>query len=152
MRPDHGGHTAIEASAECLLLRCGFGMDVDENRVCAEFQGTRRHFALDGLKRIVEWFHENASLRVQNQDVCAVGRPEKSGPAARHANREIQRPEKAFLAGNEDQRLPLIPHVVSGCHDVGARVEKVLKNRFGDAKAAGRVLAIHNDKVGGKAL
>ena len=56
------------------------------------------------------------------------------------------------MAGNEDKRLPLIPHVVSGCDDVGARVEQVLKNHLGDAEAASRVLAIHNDKVGGNAL
>ena len=56
------------------------------------------------------------------------------------------------MAGNEDKRVALVPHVVSGCHDVGARIQQVLKNHFGDAKAARRVLAIHNDEVGGKAL
>ena len=57
---------------------------------------TRRHFALDSLERIVERFHENASLHVQNQHVCAVGRLEKSGPAAGRACRKFSGLRSAF--------------------------------------------------------
>ncbi len=150
--PDHGRNTAIESSAKRLLFRCGFGMEVDKNDVCAQLQGTRRHFALDGLKRIVERIHENASQRVQNQHVCAIGRPVKSGSTSGRARRKIQRAEEAFLTGNENKRIPLIPNMVPGCDHIGARVEQVLENHLGDAKAARRVLAIHDDKIGGETL
>ena len=53
---------------------------------------------------------------------------------------------------DEDQRLPLIPHMIAGGHDVGAGVEQLGQDLLRYAEAAGGVLAIDHDEIRGIAL
>lgn len=47
----------------------------------------------------------------------------------------------------EDHRFLLVPDVVAGGHHVGAGVDRLEEDVFGDAEAAGGVLAVDDDKV-----
>ncbi len=51
------------------------------------------------------------------------------------------------MALDIDKRFFLIESVVAKRDRVRAGVEQVFQDGFGDAKAAGRVLAIHDDEV-----
>jgi hypothetical protein len=47
----------------------------------------------------------------------------------------------------EVNNLALVPDVVAGGDDIDAEIEKLLGQRWGDAKTGGRVLAIRDDEV-----
>ncbi len=70
-----------------------------------------------------------------------------AGAAPGRALGEIGRPQEALLARREHQRLALVPDMVAGGDDVGAGVERLAKDFFGDAEAAGGVLAVDDDEI-----
>jgi hypothetical protein len=43
--------------------------------------------------------------------------------------------------------LALIEHVVARRHHIGARIEQLDQDRFGDAEAAGCLLAVHHHEI-----
>ena len=67
--------------------------------------------------------------------------------ASRRAGGEIGRPDQARLALDEHQRLALIERVIAERHGIDAHGEEFLENILGEAEAAGRVLAIDDDKI-----
>ena len=51
------------------------------------------------------------------------------------------------MALDEHERLALVEHMIARRHHVGAGVEQLEENLFGDAEAACRVLAVHHHEV-----
>jgi hypothetical protein len=86
-------------------------------------------------------------LRVDYQHVGTVRRLEQAYTLSRRALRKIERPQQTVLTFDEDQRLALIPDVIAGGDNVCAGIEKLIRDDFGDAEAAGCVLAVHHDEV-----
>src|SRR5262249_8013284 len=81
-----------------------------------------------------------------DERTLAVFGVDQRGAATRIMAREIQGADQARRALDEDQRLLLIPGVVAQRDGVGAGVEQLLVNGFGDAKATRRILAIDDDQ------
>ncbi|MCY1300295.1 hypothetical protein D9M70_498560 [compost metagenome] len=47
----------------------------------------------------------------------------------------------------KDDRFLLVPDVIAGRHHVGAGVDRLEKDVFGDAETAGRILAVDDDEI-----
>ena len=106
-------------------------------------------------KRVVQLrLHEGAALQIQNRD---RERTFHLGPGALdfkdaaavsgHLRRIIQRAQKTFFAGQQLHHFLLVPQMVTAGDDVHAR-RKNFRRGFGrDAGAAGRVLAVGDDKI-----
>src|SRR5262249_2840101 len=108
--------------------------------------------SLDGPERVVEIAHEDPAHGVDHEDIAAVRSLEQAGSPPRRSLREIDRPQQPVVALDEDQGLALIPDVIAAGDDVGARVEQLGQDLLGDAEAAGSVLAVDHDEVGGVSL
>ena len=67
--------------------------------------------------------------------------------AAGGAGRIVDRPDEFRRALDENQRFLLVPGMIAERDGVGAGVEQFGVDRLGDAKAAGRVLAIDHDQI-----
>ena len=52
------------------------------------------------------------------------------------------------MALDEHQRLALIPDVIAGRHHIGAGIEQLGQDLFGNAETPGGVLTIDDDEVG----
>ena len=59
----------------------------------------------------------------------------------------IGRPDQARLALDEDERLALVEGVIAERHRVDADGQELLEDRFGEAEAAGGVLAVDDDEI-----
>ena len=130
-----------------LLLAGRLGVEVDDDGVGARLQRAGGELAVDGAEGAVELGHEDAAHGVDDEHVGAVPGLEEAGALPRRAGREIDRPQETGLALDEDEGLLLIEGVVAERHHVGAGVEEVAEDGFGDAEAPGRVLAIDDDEV-----
>ena len=107
--------------------------------------GAGRQFLIDAGERIVERVHEDAAHHVDDEDPAAVLGFDQVGAAARRARRVVGRADQPRLALDIDQRLALIERMVAERHRVGARIDQLLADRFGDAETARRVLADDDD-------
>src|SRR5205085_9189379 len=63
------------------------------------------------------------------------------------AGRIVERPDQTRRALDEYERLALVPCVVAERDHISARVDEFPIDHLGDAKAAGGVLAIDDDKI-----
>src|SRR5208283_5493217 len=68
-------------------------------------------------------------------------------PPPRRSGRIVGGTDEARLALDEDQGLPLVESVIAKGHGVDACGEELLKDRFGEAEAAGGVLAVDDDEI-----
>ena len=84
---------------------------------------------------------------VDDEHARAVPGGEDVGAAARRAGRIVDRAQEPVVAVGEGERLALVPDVVAGGHAIGAGREQLLQDLFGDAEAAGGVLAVDDDEV-----
>ena len=110
-------------------------------------QRTSRELALDRGKRIVERIHEDAAHGVDDENARAVLGLDHRHAAARRSGRIVDRPDQFRRALDEHQRLFLIPGVIAERDRVGAGIEQFAIDRFGDAEAAGRILAIDHHQI-----
>ena len=67
--------------------------------------------------------------------------------AARRAGRVVGRPDEPGLALDEDERLALVEGVVAKRHRIDADGAEILEDGFGEAEAAGGVLAVDDDEI-----
>ena len=144
---DHQAHAAVAEKAHRLLLAGRFAMHVDDDGVGGGLERTGREFVLDRGKRIVERVHEDAAHGVDDQRALAVLGADQRGAAAGRALGIVHRPDQARRALDEDQRLALIPGMIAERDGVGAGVDQFVVDRFGDAEAAGGVLAVDHDEI-----
>src|SRR5262249_16494353 len=110
-------------------------------------EGEGAEFALDGSEGIVEGIHKNTSHDIDHQHMCAVLGLDEGRAATWRAGREIDRTQKPGRALDEYERLLLIPRMIAPSHRISRGMEKLVVERFGDAEAAGGVLAIDGDEV-----
>ena len=122
-------------------------MKIDEDGIGATLQAAGFELMVDGVEGAIEIAHEHAAHGVHHEHVGAVRGLVKTGTPARRPFGKVEGSQHAVVALDEDKRLALIPNVVAGGDDVGARIEKVDEDRFGNAKPAGRVLAIDHDEM-----
>ena len=147
MGADHQADAAIDEKAHRLFLTGRLAMHVEHDGVGAGFERAGGEFTLDGSERIVERVHEHAAHGVDHQRALAVFGVDQSGAAAGRALGIIDRADQARRALDEHQRLALVPGVIAERDGVGAGVDHFVVDRFGDAEAAGRILAVDNHKI-----
>ena len=123
-------------------------MEIDHHRVGLFAERTGGQLALARLERIVELgMHEHPAHDVGDQHARAVLGDIDAGAAPWRALWKIRGPEKPLLARREGKRLALVPDMIAGGHHVGACGDRLAENLFGDAEAAGGVLAIDDDEI-----
>ena len=147
VRADDQARLAVGEMAERPFLAGRFGMKVDDRCVAHLAERAEAELALDGGERIVERVHEDAAQDVDDQKAGAIRTLDDGRAASRRAWGEIGRPDQARLALDEHQRLALIERVIAERHGVDADGEEFLENSLGEAEAAGRILAIDDDKI-----
>ena len=148
------GDFAVEVPAHGDFFAGGFSVEIDDN-----------DFGLDsgeeigcGVKGVVGPAHEDLAHEVEYCVWLPLVGPVRDCPfedtIAGEAGLHICRAEDAtgaFLAvgwdGEVVEQFALVPHVVAGCHDVGAEVEELLGDLGGNAEAAGGVFDIHDGEV-----
>jgi len=77
----------------------------------------------------------------------APPRPRRDWRRAPACRRDNWRADEPRLALDEHQSLTLIKGVIAECDRVGAGGEELVADRFGDAEAAGGVLAVDDDEI-----
>jgi hypothetical protein len=103
--------------------------------------------AADGAEGIVERLHEHPAHGIDDQRPRAALGIDQGGAAAGGVARKIQRSNQTRRALDEHQRLFLIPGVVTERHRIGAGVDEIVVDGFGNAKTTGGVLAIDDDQI-----
>ena len=68
-------------------------------------------------------------------------------PRPGRAGRVIGRPDEPGLALDEDERLALVEGVVAKRHRIDADGAEIVEDGFGEAEAAGGVLAVDDDEI-----
>src|SRR6266516_2932521 len=104
-------------------------------------------FALVAGERVIQGVHEDAAHGVDDEHARAVLRVDHCHAAAGRAGGIIdwaQQPRRAF---DENQRLLLVPGVVAAGDHVGAGIDEFLVDGFGNAEAAGGVLAVDRHEI-----
>src|SRR4051794_29123293 len=147
VRADDEAGAAVTEEADTLLLAARFAMEVDDDGVSRNAERTGAELALERREGIVERRHEDAAERVDDQRMLAVLGLDQRGAAAGRAARIVRRPHKSLRALDEHKGLALVPGVIAERHRVGASIEKLLIDRFGDTEAAGGILAVDDDEI-----
>ena len=109
--------------------------------------GQGSELALDDGERIVERVHEDAPEDIDDQEPRALRAFDHRGAPARRASGVIGWPDQAGLALDKHKRLALVEGVIAERHRIDADGAEFLKNGFGEAKAAGGVLAVDDDEI-----
>ena len=124
-----------------------FGVDVDDRGVAPLAERAEAELALDDGERIVERVHEDAAEDIDDQEPRALRALDHRGAPSRRAGGVIGRPDQARLALDEHERLALVEGVIAERHRIDADGAEFLENGFGEAKAAGGVLAVDDDEI-----
>src|SRR5216683_4433489 len=149
---EDGGDAAVEVPAEGYFFAGGFAVEVEEDDL-----GFDLAEELVGLAEgVIAGGHEDAALEVHDGVGLAGGQLALVEAEAGGADGIVGGAEDAAAAdvgvgghGHVLKDLFLIPDVVAGGDDVGAKVEELLRDGGGDAEAAGGVLAIDDEEVDG---
>ena len=147
MGADHEAGAAVAEEADALFLAGCLAVEIDHDRIRRRAQGTGLEFAVKRREGIVERRHEDAADGVDDQRALAAFGVDQRRAAARRADRKIRRPNEPRRALDEHQRLALIPGMIAERDRVGTGVDEFLVDRFGDAEAAGGILAIDDDEI-----
>ena len=151
VRADDGRRAPVDEIAERLLLARRLGVEVDDDRVGPVLQPARADLGVDRAERAVELGHEDAAHGVDDQHLGAGRGLEHGGAAPRRAFGIVDGTDEPLVALDENERLLLIEGVVAQRDDVGAGLQQIHEDRFRDAEAARRVLAVDDDEVEGEA-
>ena len=147
MRADDQAGAPVEMMRHGEFLAGRLGVDVDHHGVAAETERTGPDLPLHPGEGIVERVHEHAAHDVHHQDAPPVGDLDQRRAAPGRAGGVVERSDQARLAFDEDERLALVEGVIAERHGIGARVDEIGADGLGDARAAGRVLAVHHHGV-----
>src|SRR5262249_52823123 len=91
--------------------------------------------------------HENATHGIDDQRALAVLCVDQRGAAAGRAFGIVEWPDQPWRAFDEHQRLALIPGMIAESDRICAGIYEIIVDDFGNAEAAGGVLAIDHDKI-----
>ena len=139
-----GSSRASDVVRHRHLLARRLGVEVDEHGNVLRNLGED---SVDRLERTVDGLHEDASLHVDDGEL-ERRRGYKRPPAARAFGGEVRGPDDALKGANLPGKLLLPPGVVAKRDRIGARIENLLRERRGKARARRAVLGVHDD--GGK--
>src|SRR5262249_50746743 len=114
----------------------------------AERAGRKLRF--NGTKRIVERIHEDSTHGIDDEDALAATRFEEPRALSRRARRVVDRPEDTVFVVDEPEDLLLVGPMIARRQNVDSGREQFVRDRARQAKAAGRVLAIGDDKIEAK--
>lgn len=146
---DKAGAAVAMVAHGHLLARC-LAMHVDDDGIGhgAERHGIER--GIDGLERIDQCLaHEDIALRLDDADAATIWQGIEMGALARRIGRWriVQRAQEARLALDICHGLALVPGMVAEGEAVGAGTEEIVRDGFGEAKTAGRILGIHDNEI-----
>src|ERR1700691_2418673 len=147
MGADHEARPAVAEITHGLLFACRLGVHVDDNRICVPAKLARGQFVIDRGKRMVEWIHKDAAHGVDHERVAAVLGWNERGAAAWSPRWIVDRTNEFRCSLDEDQRFFLFPGVIAERDGVGAGFEQLFIDGFGNAEAAGRVLAVDDNEI-----
>ena len=122
-------------------------MHIDYDRIGMVAQTASIQFPLQRRKRIVERVHEHASHYLDDKHLRTVASHLHGCAPPRCSRGIICRTHQFILPLYEYQSFALIPGMVAKCHHVGSRIEKVVKDIFGDAEPSGRVFTVDHNKM-----
>ena len=122
-------------------------MKIDQNRIRHLAQRCFGHHPINSGERIIKRVHIKPRHGVDDENTGAgLGFNHCGAPSGR-CRRIIDRTQQFWLAFDKNQRLALIKRVVTERDRVGTRIEKIVADRFGDAKATRSVLAIDHHTI-----
>ena len=148
MGADDEARPPIDEMRETHLLAGRLGMEVDHHRIGLFAERAGGKLALARLERIVEFgMHEHTAHDVGHHHARTVLGQINARTPAGCPLRKIGGPQEPVFARREIQRIAVVPDVIAGGHDIGARRNRRLENLLGDAETAGRVLAVDDDEI-----
>src|SRR5215468_7279144 len=147
MRADDEARAPIAEVAHCLLFARSLAMDVDDDRVCRLLQWADGKLPLNRRERVVERVHEDAAHCIDDEYARAILGLDQRDTATGRAGGIIDRAQQLRRPFNENQRLLLVPGVITASDHVDTGIDEVLVDGFGDAEAARGVLAIERDEI-----
>src|SRR5580704_11229205 len=147
MGANHESGATIAEKSHCLFFARRLAMKIDDDSVGAAPKRTSRQFAVYCGERVVEWIHENARHRVHDQHASAVLGVDQRRAAARRARRIIDRTNEPRRAFDENERLLLIPSMIAERDRIDADIDQFAIDSFGNAEAAGSILAIGHNQI-----
>ena len=133
--------------AHGVFLARGLAVDVDERGVAGQPERAGAQLPLHPREGIVQRVHEDPAHDIHHQHAGAVLGLQQIGAATGRACGIIQWADEARLAGDEDQRLLLVPGVIAQGHAIGAGLDDLPTDGLGDAEAPRRVFAIHHHEI-----
>ena len=147
MRADNERSAAVAEMAHRHFLRRGFGVHVHHDGIRRFAERTCVELRIDGCKRIVLRFHEDAAERRDDEHILPVPRLKQIRALARRAGGKIARAQYAVFIVDEGQYLALVGPVVAGGDAIDAQREEIVGDGAREAKAARRVLAVDDHKI-----
>ena len=120
-------------------------MHIDKHNICLLTQAG--NFRLGGHKRIVQFRHENAPLKIEHRDRRQSSRSKHVAAAANRCLRIIQRSQKTGFFAQQSRHLFLVPEMIAACDHIHSGRENFVGRLGGDARSPGRIFAIGNDEV-----
>ena len=156
MGAEDGGDATVEVPAEGDLFRGGLGVDVEEDDFGSGLAADLGEKLVGLAEGIVAGGHENAALEVDDGVRLSRGEFALVEAETGRAGGVVGGAEDASAAvvgvrghGHVVEDLALVPDVVAGGDDMGAEVEELFGKGWGDAEAAGGVLAVDDEEVDG---
>src|SRR6476620_8570610 len=128
MRAEHSSNPTIKIPTECHFLRCGLDVKVDQD----DFGTDSGEQTVRGTEGVVIRLHEDTPLQIKDRVRDARGERSLIEAEAGGARRVVGRPYDAAwpivtFRGNGGEIVDdfaLVPHVVAGSKDVGAKVKQ----------------------------
>ena len=147
VRAHDAAHPPVEEVGHRLLLAGGLRVHVEDDRVRATLERAGGDLVVHGTERAIDLGHEHAPHGVHHQHVHAVLRLEQARAFARRALGIVERAQQLGTALDVDEGILLVERVVAERDDIGAGIDQLVEDLLGDAKAAGRVLAIDDEEI-----
>lgn len=145
VRAHHRADLAIQHPRERDFFRGGLGVKIhkDDFRLLAHFF----HFLQRPGEGIFELrLHERAPLQVQHPDGKVAARENPASPAGNPGG-IIERAEKSWFVRQQFQDLLLVPEMVAAGDDIDAGGKNLPGGFEGNARTAGGVLPVGDDKI-----
>src|SRR5438067_2212971 len=147
MGTDHERGATVAEKSHRLFFARRFAVKVDDDGIGAAPKRTRRQLTVYCGERIVERIHENARHRIYDQHACAILGLDQRRAAARCARRIIDRANEPWRAFDENERLLLVPGMIAERDRIDAGIDQFAINSFGNAEAAGGILAVGHHQI-----
>ena len=147
--PEDRGDASVEVPSHRHLLAGQLGVKVDDDRVGLAVEALEQRLRLG--ERRAGGAHVLDAAEVDNRDPLPVHGHHDVSPA-RAAGLVVGGADHALGVVEVSIDLAVAVDVVAGRDHAGAEPEQLLRDGFGDARAAGGVLAVDDHQIGPVAL